>query len=235
MGRCKIEQLANDFIFQLRRISKHYTDKSYNIQVLEALDFNISSGETVAITGSSGSGKSTLLHILGLLDTPTAGQLYFRGEEIGVHTRNIEGFRNRHIGFVFQFHYLLADFTATENVAMPLVIAGKGWKAAIARAKELLVELDLEERLSHYPNQLSGGEQQRVAIARAIINEPDIIIADEPTGNLDRLHANEIIRIFERINSEHGQTIVLATHDVDLAQRMKKHYHLADYKLNLDK
>jgi len=218
----------------MKQISKSYSDKSYNIKVLESLDFNISACETVAITGSSGSGKSTLLHILGLLDTPTQGQLYFRGEEISVHTRNIEAFRNRHIGFVFQFHYLLADFTASENVAMPLVIAGMQWKAAINKAKYLLCQLDLQARLSHYPNQLSGGEQQRVAIARAIINEPDIIIADEPTGNLDKVHADEIIKIFERINSEQEQTIVLATHDTQLAQRMKKHYHLADYKLNLD-
>jgi len=223
-----------DFMFHLEQISKYYADKAETIKVLENLDLHISPGETIAITGSSGSGKSTLLHILGLLDTPTAGKIFFRGDIISTNTRNIETFRNRHIGFVFQFHYLLADFTACENVALPLMIAGTSWTQAKEKATMQLTELDLAHRLTHYPNQLSGGEQQRVAIARALINQPDIIIADEPTGNLDTTHATDIIDIFQDINTKQNQTIILATHDLALAQRMKKHYRLADCRLHLD-
>ena len=213
-------------MYELNQITKYYKDKSYLINVLENLNFKIDKADMVAITGKSGSGKSTLLHIMGLLDTPDSGNIYFFDKEISAKDKNIESFRNAHIGFVFQFHYLLADFTALENVALPLVISGNSFYKAKLEAKILLSELGLADRIAHYPNQLSGGEQQRVAIARALINQPDIIFADEPTGNLDKTHADEILAIFHKINVEKGQTIVLATHDIEIADSMKKHYYL---------
>ena len=201
--------------------------------MLKDLDFQVETGEMVAITGTSGSGKSTLLHIMGLLDTATSGDIYFNDRLISAKSNNIEAFRNKHIGFVFQFHYLLADFTAIENVALPSVIAGKSWENSKRDASQILAELDMSHRLSHFPNQLSGGEQQRVSIARALINKPDVIIADEPTGNLDKLHSEEIINIFERLNKDKQQTIILATHDLLVASQMDKHYCLKEYKLEL--
>jgi ABC-type lipoprotein export system ATPase subunit len=219
--------------YHLEKIEKKYEDTSYTIQVLQELDLSIDTGDMIAITGTSGSGKSTLLHIMGLLDIPTTGRIYFQGEEISANMKNAEMFRNTHIGFVFQFHYLLADFSAVENVALPAVIAGAPFGTAKQKATDLLTELNMQQRLHHYPNQLSGGEQQRVSIARAMINSPSIIIADEPTGNLDRKHAHEIIDIFHRLNKERGQSIILATHDLDIANSMKKHYCLHDYKLLL--
>ena len=215
-----------DTIFRLEKITKYYKDKSYLINVLEEIDFEIKKADMIAITGKSGSGKSTLLHIMGLLDTPNSGKIYYQENEISAKDKNIESFRNSHIGFVFQFHYLLADFTALENVALPMVIAGFSFTKAKQEAQKLLVELGLKERTSHFPNQLSGGEQQRVAIARALINQPDIIIADEPTGNLDKNHADEILNIFWTLNKEKKQTIILATHDNEIANSMNSHFYL---------
>ena len=213
-------------IFRLEKISKYYCDKDYLVTVLEELDFNINYADMIAITGTSGSGKSTLLHIMGLLDNPDNGSIFFQNRKISVEDKNIELFRNKHIGFVFQFHYLLADFTALENVALPSVIAGNSWLVAKNIARKLLAELDLENRLNHYPNQLSGGEQQRVSIARAMINQPEIIIADEPTGNLDKNHSDDIMNIFKQINSQKNQTIIIATHDLEIAKSMQTHYYL---------
>ena len=221
-------------IIELIDISKIYSDKTYTVNVLQNLNFTANCGETIAITGTSGSGKSTLLHILGLLDTPNHGKIIYFDEEISINNKNVELFRNKHIGFVFQFHYLLADFTAYENVALPAVIAGLSWSEATKKAKEILAELDLDKRYNHYPNQLSGGEQQRVAIARAMINTPDIIIADEPTGNLDKKHSMEIINIFEELNLKKNQTIILATHDLEIASRMKKHYTINNSALEIN-
>ena len=215
-------------IYRLEKITKFYKDTNYLINVLEGLDFCINKGDMIAITGKSGSGKSTLLHIMGLLDTPNSGSLYFYEKEISAKDKNIEAFRNKHIGFVFQFHYLLSDFTALENVALPLVIAGSSFSVAKKRATILLDELGLVDRVNHYPNQLSGGEQQRVSIARAIINQPDLILADEPTGNLDRNHANEILNIFKTLNNEKQQTIVLATHDREIAGSMNYELVIGD-------
>ena len=224
----------NESLYRLDKITKFYKDKNYLINVLEECDFDIKCGDMIAITGKSGSGKSTLLHIMGLLDSPNSGNLYFREKEISAIGRNVEAFRNKHIGFVFQFHYLLADFTAVENIALPMVIAGHSWTKAKDRAKELMKELGLADRLGHFPNMLSGGEQQRVAVARALINQPDLIIADEPTGNLDKNHSDEIVEIFTRLNKEKGQTIVIATHDLEIANRMQWHYRLDEEKHCLD-
>ncbi|MCL2063576.1 MAG: ABC transporter ATP-binding protein [Candidatus Cloacimonetes bacterium] len=215
-----------DTIFRLEQITKFYKDTNYLINVLEELDFSIKKADMIAITGKSGSGKSTLLHIMGLLDIPNSGKIFFNETEISAKDKNIEAFRNRNIGFVFQFHYLLADFTALENVALPLMIAGKSFSIAKKRANELLTELGMAGRINHFPNQLSGGEQQRVSIARAIINEPQLIIADEPTGNLDKNHADDILTILKKLNEEKLQTVVLATHDQEIAKSMKAHYHL---------
>jgi lipoprotein-releasing system ATP-binding protein len=222
----------NNEIIKLENISKTYTDKTYNINVLQDLNLTIDKGDMIAITGTSGSGKSTLLHIMGLLDAPDSGKLYFHNAEISVNSKNVESFRNKNIGFVFQFHYLLADFTAIENVALPAVINGLSFKEAKIQASKLLEMLDLSGRLNHYPNQLSGGEQQRVSIARALINTPDIVIADEPTGNLDVNHSDEIVQILKDINQEISQTIILATHDLIIAAKMQKHYTIENSKLN---
>jgi len=213
-------------IYRMDSVSKSYSTGETNIKVLEKLSLEIISGDTIAITGKSGSGKSTLLHILGLLDAPDSGRLFYKEKEISTNIRNIETFRNKHIGFVFQFHYLMADFTTIENVAMPAAISGHPWKKAKVMAKSILEKMDMSSRLNHFPNQLSGGEQQRVAIARALINKPDIIIADEPTGNLDKGHSDDIIALFKNLNEEFQQTLILATHDVEIACSMKNHYVL---------
>jgi lipoprotein-releasing system ATP-binding protein len=221
----------NDKLLVLKDITKSYKDKSYTINVLDSLNLTVEKGDMVAITGTSGSGKSTLLHIIGLLDTPDSGKIIFDNVEKSVYNSDLEMFRNKHIGFVFQFHYLLADFTAIENIALPAVIGGLSWKKAKEKAISLCDKLGISGRYSHYPNQLSGGEQQRVSIARALINQPEIIIADEPTGNLDINHSEEIINIFEQINYENKQTIILATHDIQIAQRMKNHFTIEKSKL----
>jgi len=219
--------------FCLEGIVKQYIAPNYVIQVLDELDLDIQKGEMIAITGKSGSGKSTLLHLMGLLDFPNSGKIYYLDQEITTKQKGIELFRNRHIGFVFQSHYLLADFNAWENVAIPNIIQGHNIVKAKQIARSLLLEFDLENRLEHYPNQLSGGEQQRVAIARALINNPDVILADEPTGNLDKNHAEEIIQTLKKINKKINQTIVIATHDFEIAESMDKHYHLENGKLIL--
>ena len=223
----------SEVLYRLDKICKIYKDKTYLITVLEDCDFDVKYGDMIAITGKSGSGKSTLLHIMGLLDKPDSGNLYFKDKEVSASVRNIEAFRNKHIGFVFQFHYLLADFSAVENIALPMVIAGQSWSKAKDRAKDLMKELDMSNRLNHFPNMLSGGEQQRVAVARALINQPDLIIADEPTGNLDKIHSNEIIDIFSKINKEKEQTIIIATHDLEIANQMQWHYRLDEERHRL--
>ena len=218
-------------MYKIKNITKSYQTGEKSIKVLENLCLDIEKGDMVAITGKSGSGKSTLLHLMGLLDNPDTGELEFEDKPISASMKAVESFRNKHIGFVFQFHYLMADFTAVENVALPAAIAGLSWSKAIASAKELLCNMGLSDRLHHYPNQLSGGEQQRVAIARALINKPAIIIADEPTGNLDKACSDEIINILLGLNSSHQQTLILATHDLEIASQMNKHYVLQDKKL----
>lgn len=200
--------------------------KSYgNLKVLKGIDLNIQKGEVVSIVGSSGAGKSTLLHILGTLDQPDAGKLYINGEEISTLKGNaLARFRNKHIGFVFQFHHLLPEFTALENVCIPAYLAKVSQKDAEARALQLLDMLGLSSRAQHKPNELSGGEQQRVAVARALINNPSIILADEPSGNLDSDNSHDLHQLFFRLRDELGQTFVIVTHNLDLAD-------MADRKL----
>ncbi len=193
--------------------------KSYGeLKVLKGIDLEIAKGEVVSIVGSSGAGKTTLLQIVGTLDKPDAGKIHFNGIETGsLKGKDLAAFRNTNIGFVFQFHQLLPEFTALENVCIPAYIAGKGKPEAELRAKELLNFLNLGERLDHKPSELSGGEQQRVAVARALVNNPSVILADEPSGNLDSENKNELHKLFFRLRDTFGQTIIIVTHDRELA------------------
>ena len=201
-------------IVEAKKIRKSFG----SLEVLKGVDFEVQAGEVVAIMGASGAGKSTLLQILGTLLTPDSGSLTIDGTDIlSLGERALSRFRNRRIGFVFQAHHLLPEFTAEENVTIPMLIGGQAQASARARARELLALVGLQERLSHKPSQLSGGEQQRVAIARALANNPAILFADEPTGNLDSRTKEEIHQLFLDVRKQLGQTIVIVTHDAGLA------------------
>lgn len=193
--------------------------KSYgNLDILKGVDLQVEKGEIVAIVGASGAGKSTLLNILGTLDKPDSGQLFFNKHEISkLNSKQLSQFRNRKIGFVFQFHHLLAEFSALENICIPAFIAGTAKAQAEKRAMELLDLLGLSDRGAHKPNQLSGGEQQRVAVARALVNNPDLIFADEPSGNLDSANAMELHELFIKLRKEYNQTFVIVTHNEQLS------------------
>ena len=195
-------------------------EKSFGaLRVLKGIDFNAEKSEVVSIMGASGAGKSTLLQIIGTLSTPDAGSLIIDGVDVmKLSAKELASFRNLKIGFVFQFHHLLPEFTALENVMIPAFIAGKGRKEAESAAVSLLKELGLGERLTHKPAELSGGEQQRVAIARALINDPAVIFADEPSGNLDSKTKEELHKLFFSLRDKYGQTIIIVTHDPDLAK-----------------
>lgn len=201
-------------------------EKSYgSLHVLKGIDLTIQKGEIVSIVGASGAGKSTLLHLLGTLDMPDKGKISLNGSEIqDLRGPALAKFRNKHIGFIFQFHQLLPEFTATENAMMPALIAGKSFAEAESAAVQLLEMLGLKDRLQHKPSQLSGGEQQRVAIARALINDPDLILADEPSGNLDSENARALHELFFELRTKLNQTFVIVTHNQELAD-------MADRKL----
>jgi lipoprotein-releasing system ATP-binding protein len=193
--------------------------KSYgNLHILKGVDISVEKGEIVAIVGASGAGKSSLLNILGTLDKPDSGQLFFKEHELHkLNSRQISEFRNRKIGFIFQFHHLLAEFSALENVCIPAFIAGTSKSTAEKKAMELLEMLGLHDRALHKPNQLSGGEAQRVAVARALINNPDLIFADEPSGNLDSANARELHELFIKLRNDYHQTFVIVTHNEELS------------------
>jgi lipoprotein-releasing system ATP-binding protein len=201
-------------------------EKSYgSLHVLKGIDLTIQKGEIVSIVGASGAGKSTLLHLLGTLDMPDKGKISLNGAEIqDLRGPALAKFRNKHIGFIFQFHQLLPEFTATENAMMPALIAGKSFAEAESAAVQLLEMLGLKDRLQHKPSQLSGGEQQRVAIARALINDPDLILADEPSGNLDSENAKALHELFFELRTKLNQTFIIVTHNQELAD-------MADRKL----
>jgi lipoprotein-releasing system ATP-binding protein len=207
--------------------------KSYGaLQVLKGVDLSIRKGEIVSIVGSSGAGKSTLLHILGTLDYADGGEISLEGKRIDqLRDRELADFRNIHAGFVFQFHHLLPEFTALENVCIPGWIAGKSRSAVETRARELLGWLGLEARTENKPGALSGGEQQRVAVARALINQPSVIYADEPTGNLDSKNANELHQLFFRLRDVFGQTFLIVTHNEELAAMSDRILHMKDGKI----
>lgn len=209
--------------------------KAYGtLPVLKGIDLQIEKGEIVSIVGSSGAGKSTLLHILGTLDTADLGEVLFNGEAVTRYKSvDLARFRNRHIGFIFQFHNLLPEFTAVENVALPGFLAGRPEDEVLARAKELLTMLNLSHRFEHKPSEMSGGEQQRTAVARALINAPEIIFADEPSGNLDSENAKELHEIFFRLRRELNQTFVIVTHNEHLAEMADRQLVMKDgYLLN---
>lgn len=222
-------------IIELKNVNKIYKTKVEEIHILKNINLAFNKGDFISIQGKSGSGKTSLLNILGLLDEPTDGEIYIGGEKIHYRnekTKNI--IRNEKIGFVFQFHYLLNEFTALENVMMPALInKNMNRNEAQKKAKELLALVGLEKRTKHKPMELSGGEKQRVAIARAMVNDPDIILADEPTGNLDTETSNLINQLFMKINKERQQSIIIVTHSLELANLAKYKYKIENGKFNM--
>jgi lipoprotein-releasing system ATP-binding protein len=204
--------------------------KSYGeLKVLKGIDLNISEKEVVSIVGASGAGKTTLLQILGTLDNPDSGSILYKGTDIcRLRGKQLASFRNGNIGFVFQFHQLLPEFTALENVCIPAYIAGKSKSEAEGKASELLSFLNLSDRMEHKPSELSGGEQQRVAVARALINSPSVILADEPSGNLDSENKNELHKLFFKLRDTFSQTIIIVTHDRQLAAMSDRILHIKD-------
>src|SRR5271157_2864499 len=219
-------------IVQVQGLKKTYQTARGTLNLFEQLNLEVEGGEMVAIVGQSGAGKSTLLHILGALDAPSAGTVYCASTNVAqLSPRQAAAFRNREIGYVWQFHYLLPEFTALENVAMPLLARGTVKREALAVAGNWLREVGLDERGAHRPGELSGGEQQRVALARALVNNPRLLLADEPTGDLDETAAGRVFELIERLHTTHGLTSILVTHNPDLAARCTRVLRLESGKL----
>jgi lipoprotein-releasing system ATP-binding protein len=219
-------------LIAIRNISKSYQNNGVKIEVLNDLSFDIRSGETIAVVGESGIGKSTFLHILGALDRPDSGSLLYRGKDVfEFDGATLAKFRNQTLGFVFQFHYLLTEFSALENVMMPGLINGRTRGQVQAPAESILTRVGLQNRIHHRVVELSGGEQQRVALARALMLKPDILLADEPTGNLDQKNSRQIHDLLMELNQESNMTIVVVTHNMKLAGLMNKKLTLMDGKL----
>ncbi|MCX7626163.1 MAG: ABC transporter ATP-binding protein [Candidatus Sumerlaeaceae bacterium] len=219
-------------ILRAELLEKVYHDGDRLLHVLRGASLEVYPGEIVSIVGASGSGKSTLLHLLGALDRVTAGRIVFRGQDYNTMTSaQLAQVRNRSIGFIFQFHHLLAEFSARENVMMPALIAGKNREEVLALADSRLKELGLAERLHHRPTKLSGGEQQRVALARALINDPDLVLADEPTGNLDSESAAAVIDLLWNNVRDNHRALVIVTHDPEIARRADRCFRLRDGRL----
>ncbi|MDP4223585.1 MAG: ABC transporter ATP-binding protein [Bacteroidota bacterium] len=210
-------------------ITRGITKSFGELKVLKGIDIEVKAKEVVTIVGASGAGKTTLLQIIGTLDRPDSGQITYDGTDVGrLKGRALATFRNRNIGFVFQFHQLLPEFTALENVCIPAYIAGKSKVDAEARASEILGFLNLTDRMEHKPSELSGGEQQRIAVARALINNPSVVLADEPSGNLDSENKNELHKLFFRLRDNFGQTFVIVTHDRQLANMSDRILQIKD-------
>ena len=220
---------SSPLVIQCQGVSKHFKEGSLSVDVLKGVDLDVLRGEKIAILGASGSGKSTLLHILGGLDLPSKGKVYINGQDIAALSDKKRGtLRNKSLGFIYQFHHLLPEFTALENVAMPLLIANLSVEEARERATAMLTQVGLEHRLDHKPGQLSGGERQRAAVARALVTHPQAILADEPTGNLDQVTAGRIFALMQELNQELGTAFIVVTHDLELAKKMDTVYQLVD-------
>lgn len=205
------------------------TKRFGNLQVLKGISLDVRKGEIISIVGPSGAGKTTLLQLIGTLDRPDSGEIHFNGERLsGMSSKRLATFRNKHIGFVFQFHQLLPEFTALENIIIPALIAGRGRKSAEAEAMELLKIMRLEERAQHKPAEMSGGENQRIAVARALINHPDVILADEPSGSLDSRNKEELHKLFFDLRDKFGQTFIIVTHDESLASFTDRTIRIVD-------
>jgi lipoprotein-releasing system ATP-binding protein len=224
-----IETMNSTSILRCRQLTKRYDQGGLDVDVLKGVDLNIEKGERVAIMGASGSGKSTLLHLLGGLEKASSGEVILDGIDINkVSAAKLAKLRNKSLGFIYQSHHLLGEFTVLENVAMPLLIAGVSVKQASIRAGALLQRVGLGHRVEHKPGELSGGERQRAAVARALINEPCLILADEPTGNLDSKTADQVYQLMLELNQELNVSFLVVTHDHELAARMGKVLHMED-------
>ncbi|MDN5511419.1 lipoprotein-releasing ABC transporter ATP-binding protein LolD [Acinetobacter sp.] len=220
----------SNIVLEAKNISKSFTDGKTTVEVIKNLSLQVKAGEFVSIVGSSGSGKSTLLHVLGGLDGPTEGQVFLNGKRFDTLGEAERGYlRNQHLGFVYQFHHLLPEFTALENVAMPLMLrAGTNYKQSKEQAEYLLNRVGLSHRMTHKPGELSGGERQRVALARALVAKPELMLADEPTGNLDRKTAVKIFELLSELRSEFNMAMLIVTHDEQLAQTADSILHMQD-------
>ena len=222
------EPQSNDVI-RAEGLGKTYIEGKLHTPVFDGLEFAVQAGETVAILGASGAGKSTLLHLLGGLDVPTTGEVFVAGQQMSALSNAERGrLRNSALGFIYQFHHLLPDFTAVENAAMPLLIGGMKPALAKEKALEMLAAVGLEKRSKHRPSELSGGERQRVAIARALVNNPSLVLADEPTGNLDKRTADSIFDLLGELNVRQGTAFLVVTHDLQLAKRLSRQLEMAD-------
>ncbi|MEJ2281981.1 MAG: ABC transporter ATP-binding protein [Desulfobacterales bacterium] len=228
-----MDSIAGSSFIAVRNLRKSFSNGGVSIKVLNDLNFDLSSGETIAIVGASGIGKSTLLHIIGALDRPDSGNLFFKGEDVFLYdSLKLARFRNESVGFVFQFHHLLPEFSALENAMMPALIQGRKKSTAARAAEEILVRVGLKDRLSYRVGKLSGGEQQRVALARALALKPSLLLADEPTGNLDKTNSDHIHALLLELNRELSMTLIVVTHNPELAACMSRRVTIVDGKLS---
>lgn len=216
-------------LLHCQHITKYYQEGAQQTQVLKDVSFSMQAGELVAIVGSSGSGKSTLLHVLGGLDQPTSGEVFIQNQSLQkINANQLAQLRNQYLGFVYQFHHLMADFSALENVMMPMLIGKQNRSEAQDRAEKMLTAVGLSHRISHRPSALSGGERQRVAIARSLVNHPALVLADEPTGNLDRKTTESIFDLIKQLNQEQNIAFLLVTHDLALAEKLSRRLVMQD-------